>query len=273
VFATILTYPFTVEGEFLPEGQAPNILARVSNIISPVTSSAFTVQESTLSSSSQTSLVTRFMTSMFAANQFLLNPNAQSCSIAAIAAELGVSTAIATSEYASAVNTVSGEVSPPLNDFTVSQTGIMNDVIVRQKFGGFPGVPSNFNFTAALEPGTGHLIVDTIRAAAVGAFDANPLLGNCTAGIQLTGSETCNGGTVAPGLSGNYLGLCSFACNHGYCPTGVCICTSEGTPVTPQFPAPSGCPIAGENDSYEGLCSFCCANGYCPPTACTPSCE
>lgn len=87
---------------------------------------------------------------------------------------------------------------------------------------------------------------------------------------QTTG--TCNGGTVAPGQSGNFLSLCDFACNHGYCPPGPCLCTSYGTPVSSPEVAPAGCPLDGEPDSYLGLCSFDCAHGYCPPTACRSSC-
>ena len=87
---------------------------------------------------------------------------------------------------------------------------------------------------------------------------------------QMTG--TCNGGTVAPGESLNFSGLCDFACNHGYCPAGPCICTSYGTPVSSPEVAAPGCPLAGEPDSYLGLCSFDCAHGYCPSTACRASC-
>lgn len=85
-------------------------------------------------------------------------------------------------------------------------------------------------------------------------------------------ATSCNAGTVASGLSGNYTGLCTFACSMGYCPTDVCVCTSYGTPTTPSYGSEAGCPIAGEDSSYDGLCSFCCANGYCPSTACTTDC-
>jgi hypothetical protein len=100
-----------------------------------------------------------------------------------------------------------GEVLLPTNNFTFNHVGIMNDVQIRQEFGGFASVPANFNFTTALIPGTSQLIDYSVRDAAVAAFNSHPLLGNCA----------CNGGTVLPGLSNNYLGLCSFACNHGYC--------------------------------------------------------
>lgn len=163
----------------MPSGQAPNILARISSVVAPVTSSAFTIRESSLSNKAENTLLTRFMASMYAANKFLLNPKFKACSIQALAKQLGVSQAVATQEYASATNLLSGEVSPPLNDFTVSHTGILNDVDIRQKFGGF-SVPSNFNFTAALIPGTGKLIDYSVRNAAIERYFKHPLNGNCT---------------------------------------------------------------------------------------------
>ncbi|KAL7965077.1 hypothetical protein HDV63DRAFT_398152 [Trichoderma sp. SZMC 28014] len=178
VYATILTYPFTAEGEALPTGEAPNILARISDVIAPVTSSAFTIREPSLSNRTETALLTRFMTSMLAANRFLLNPKNKACSIQAIAQQLGVSQAIATQEYGSATNPISGEISPPLNDFTVNQTGIMNDVVIRSKFGGFT-VASGFNFTEALIPGHGKLIDYSVKNAAVAEYHRRPFKGNC----------------------------------------------------------------------------------------------
>lgn len=179
MYATILTYPFTVEGEALPTGETPNVLARISEVVKPVTSSAFTIRESSLSNKTETALLTRFMTTMHAANKFLLNPKNKACSIQALSKQLGVSQAVATQEYASATNPVSGEISPPLNDFTVNQTGIMNDVVVRDKFGGFT-VPLGFNFTEALIPGTGKLIDYSVKKAAVAEYHRHHLNGNCT---------------------------------------------------------------------------------------------
>jgi hypothetical protein len=68
VYATILTYPFVVEGKALPTGKGPNILERISDVVAPVTSTAFTIRESLLSSTTETALLTRFMTSMYAAS-------------------------------------------------------------------------------------------------------------------------------------------------------------------------------------------------------------
>ncbi|KAK3309363.1 glycoside hydrolase family 71 protein [Chaetomium strumarium] len=81
--------------------------------------------------------------------------------------------------------------------------------------------------------------------------------------------QPCNAGTNADGESGNYIGLCNFACSYGYCPPGPCKCTSFGTPGTPPPPnGRNGCPLPGEGDGYIGLCSYACNHGYCPDTAC-----
>jgi hypothetical protein len=78
-------------------------------------------------------------------------------------------------------------------------------------------------------------------------------------------SPVCIAGTG----SGNYLGLCSFCCNFGYCPPGPCACTASGSPVpTPPTIGVNGYPLYREDNSYLGLCSFACNHGYCPPTAC-----
>ncbi|KAL6894894.1 mutanase [Trichoderma evansii] len=81
--------------------------------------------------------------------------------------------------------------------------------------------------------------------------------------------QVCVAGTVASGESGNYIGLCNFSCNYGYCPPGPCVCTAYGSPISPPATnGRNGCPLAGEGDGYLGLCSFSCNHGYCPPTAC-----
>jgi glucan endo-1,3-alpha-glucosidase len=80
-----------------------------------------------------------------------------------------------------------------------------------------------------------------------------------------TSTPVCIAGTGP----GNYLGLCNFACNYGYCPAGVCTCTAMGTAIPPPpSTGHNGAPLPGENNSYLGLCSFCCSHGYCPSTAC-----
>lgn len=171
VYATILNYPFTVEGESLPEGQAPTILDRVSNVVAPITSSAFTIRELSLSSETESALLTRFLAAMYGANKLLLNSKYKDCAIQAIATQVGITTDVATLEYASVIDTLTGEVSPG-NNFTVNQEGIMNDVEVRQSYGGFASVPTGFDFAAALVPGPGKLIDYTIRDAAVALYQS-----------------------------------------------------------------------------------------------------
>ena len=81
-------------------------------------------------------------------------------------------------------------------------------------------------------------------------------------------NNVCIGGTGP----GNFVGLCNFCCNYGYCPSGPCTCTQYGAPVpTPSSTGGNGVPLVGEGDSYIGLCSFACSHGYCPPTACKAS--
>ncbi|EFQ34152.1 cutinase [Colletotrichum graminicola] len=83
-----------------------------------------------------------------------------------------------------------------------------------------------------------------------------------------TGS-VCVDGTVKSGLSDNYIGLCSFSCSNGYCPDGVCQCSTFGQPTTPPAgDGRDGCPADGLDESYKGLCSFSCSHGYCPDGAC-----
>ncbi|KAK0709214.1 alpha-1,3-glucanase [Lasiosphaeria miniovina] len=91
--------------------------------------------------------------------------------------------------------------------------------------------------------------------------------------VKPNAASGCNGGTVAAGLSGNFIGLCQFSCALGYCPAGVCVCTSNGSPSwNAVVSQPGGCPKPGMSDGYAGLCSFTCARGYCPDSACQPNC-
>jgi hypothetical protein len=181
VYATILTYPFTAEGQALPEGSAPNILARISDTVAPITSSAFTVGQANIEDPSESSLVVRFLAAMYGANQFLQDSANSVCSIGAIAAQLGVSQDVAATEYASVINNLTGEVSPGGN-FTVSQEGVRNDFTIRQEFGGFASLPADFDVDEALAPGPGKLIDYTLRDAAVNLFLQNPYYSNCTSG-------------------------------------------------------------------------------------------
>ncbi|KAH8694875.1 putative alpha-1,3-glucanase/mutanase [Talaromyces proteolyticus] len=86
-----------------------------------------------------------------------------------------------------------------------------------------------------------------------------------------TATSTQPSGTVCVAGTGpgNYVGLCSFCCNYGYCPPGPCTCTQYGAPVpTPPTNGRNGRPLSNEDNSYLGLCSFACNHGYCPSTAC-----
>ncbi|CAK5284108.1 unnamed protein product [Mycena citricolor] len=79
-----------------------------------------------------------------------------------------------------------------------------------------------------------------------------------------------NASCVAGSSVGNYIGLCSFACQYGYCPYGSCVCNEMG--LQSKRPPPTttaGYPAAGLDSTYQGLCSFDCTYGYCPmPAAC-----
>ncbi|KAJ5887713.1 hypothetical protein N7495_007754 [Penicillium taxi] len=77
-------------------------------------------------------------------------------------------------------------------------------------------------------------------------------------------------GYPAEGKDASYEGLCSFACNYGYCPTKTCDTTEHAMPVSTvsDFLLPA-C-IAGSGDgNYAGLCSYACNYGYCPIRFCT----
>jgi hypothetical protein len=168
VYATILTYPFTAEGEELPQAQRPNILARVSDTVNPISSSAFTTSEATLDNQDKKDLLTRFISAMYAANLLLNSPSKKKCAVAAIQNQLGISAATALLEYTAATSTVSGEVSPG-GKFTVNQAGLNNVIAVREQFGGFT-VPADFDFKAATVPGDGKLIDYSVRNDAVTRF-------------------------------------------------------------------------------------------------------
>ena len=103
---------------------------------------------------------------MYAANLFLQDPTNKECSISAIGKQLNVSADVAQPEYSAATNKDTGEVSPGGN-FTVNQEGLLNVIKVREEFGGFSNLPSDFNFTSAIVPGKGRLIDYSIRDAAV----------------------------------------------------------------------------------------------------------
>ncbi|PQE07750.1 pe_pgrs family protein [Rutstroemia sp. NJR-2017a BVV2] len=178
VYATMLLYPFTAEGQVLPSGQAPNILAAVSQFVSPISSSAFTTSQAALSDPAKVDKLTRFMAAMYAANLYLFQNGNQHCSIAAIQAVLGVSKDVAKLEYAAATDSVTGEVSTNGN-FTVNQNGLLNVINVRSQFNGFSNLASSYDFVSAIVPGVGKLIDYTIRDAAVAALKSSLLQTKC----------------------------------------------------------------------------------------------
>ncbi len=81
----------------------------------------------------------------------------------------------------------------------------------------------------------------------------------------------CVAGQKLASASDALTGLCSFACNYGFCPSNVCECTAQGTLNDPAGVAIAahGGPVAGLKD--YGLCEFACSHNYCPPGACVPS--
>jgi len=73
VYATILTYPFTAQGEALSP-QPNKVLAKVSDFMNPFASSAFTVSQPTLSNNASRALYTRFVAAFIEANSILADP-------------------------------------------------------------------------------------------------------------------------------------------------------------------------------------------------------
>jgi hypothetical protein len=178
VYATILVYPFTAEGEALAAAQRPNILARVSDVVDPISSSAFTARQSALSNCTENDVLVRFMSAMYTANLYLRNPTKKTCSLRAIGKQLNVTTTVAQLEYNAATAADTGEVSPG-GTFTVSQTGLLNVIAVREEFNGFSSLPSDYNFTAAMVPGEGKLIDYSIRDLAVAGLKKHLLKRTC----------------------------------------------------------------------------------------------
>ncbi|GFF26046.1 mutanase Pc12g07500 [Aspergillus lentulus] len=66
---------------------------------------------------------------------------------------------------------------------------------------------------------------------------------------------------------GGFAGLCSFACNYGYCPIHTCTCTSTGALVE----SPPTTDVVGSSNigPDNGLCAWACSHGYCPSGACS----
>ncbi|RDW63713.1 hypothetical protein BP6252_11258 [Coleophoma cylindrospora] len=178
VYATILTYPFTAEGEGLSSAKRPNVLARISDFVNPVSSTALTVSQSSIGNSNKTNIITRFVAAMYAANLYLQDPTKKNCTLKAISRQLNVSSTVAQLEYTAATNNSSGEVGVGGN-FTVNLQGALNIIGVRKKFGGFSSLSPDFDFTSALVPGHGKLIDYSIRDAAIKILKRDLLRTTC----------------------------------------------------------------------------------------------
>jgi len=177
VFATILAYPYPALSQELPIEQRPNILARVSSVVAPITSSAYTARQSALEDCDDRELLTRFLGAMYTASLILLDPSKQACATAAIQAELNVTAATAALDYTAATDPISGELSG--GNLTVNPLGLENIIAVREEFNGFAGVPAGFDFTAAIIPGEGKLIDYSIRDEALTTLSSKLLNSVC----------------------------------------------------------------------------------------------
>ena len=109
-YATILTYPFTAEGIALPVDSRLNILARAFDFVNPFSYTAFTATIASTKDVTKAPLLAQFLTAILEANQYLTKPKSRACAINAIAAQLNISTAIATAEYTAATNSDTGEI-------------------------------------------------------------------------------------------------------------------------------------------------------------------
>jgi hypothetical protein len=78
----------------------------------------------------------------------------------------------------------------------------------------------------------------------------------------------CRGGSALAGAESSLAGLCSYACNFGFCPYLVCSCDEKGAlNETPAIiDGDSGEAADGVED--HDLCAFACARGYCPSPTC-----
>ncbi|KAL7922877.1 hypothetical protein ACQKWADRAFT_320544 [Trichoderma austrokoningii] len=144
--------PNGTAGKALPEKESLSILARVSNVVAPATSSAFANRESSRATNPSRPL------------------NSIPCSIQALAKQLGVSQAVATQEYASTISPASGEISPLFNELILLSRAIC-----------WLQSSISFTFTAVLAPGTGRVL---IKNAAVAKYKRHHLNGNCTTPCQ-----------------------------------------------------------------------------------------
>ncbi|KAK3173644.1 hypothetical protein OEA41_006976 [Lepraria neglecta] len=176
---TILTYPFTAEGLALPPGVGINALARASDFVNPFSSSAFTATTS-VSNSTEAALLTRFLTPMLEANQYLADTKHKYCTIEAIATQLNISSSVAEAEYAAATDPETGETALMQEGvLNISRQSLLNAIDIRAQFGGFAGVPAGFEFAEAIVPGPSNLIDYTMRDQALKAVTDVKIKGSC----------------------------------------------------------------------------------------------
>ncbi|EAL86742.1 glycoside hydrolase family 71 protein [Aspergillus fumigatus Af293] len=89
-------------------------------------------------------------------------------------------------------------------------------------------------------------------------------------GVANAPNDTGLAGYPLPGKSGSFAGLCSFDCNHGYCPDSVCGQTPNDGVVLGYSPfLPPACTGGTGAGAFQGLCDFGCHLGFCPIHACT----
>ena len=170
IAATILTYPFTGYLNLQNDSASPpKVLARVSDFINPLSSTALTVAESTLDESNPIhNKAVSFISAMLEANALLADAEQKDCAVGAIERQLNVTSDIAALEYAAATNSETGETATMQQGvFNVSRQGLLNIIDVRSQFGGFEGVSPGFDFADAVEPGIGNLIDYTLRDEAL----------------------------------------------------------------------------------------------------------
>ncbi|KAK5653721.1 hypothetical protein OQA88_8752 [Cercophora sp. LCS_1] len=77
-------------------------------------------------------------------------------------------------------------------------------------------------------------------------------------------------GYPLPNKSGSFMGLCSFACEHDYCPETICsYAPSDGVVLNYSPFLPPACTKGkGPPGAFEGLCDFSCHYGFCPKHIC-----
>lgn len=170
VFGTLLTYPFTGQGEVLLASQKPNILARAENFVNPFLSEVFTIRTSSLKNATELDLLTRFHAAMLEANHYLNQTANRRCSIQAIQKTLNVTSQVAELEYVAATDPVTGETVSQGGNFTINQQGLLNVLDLRMQFDGFEDLPTSTDFVDHFTPGPGKFIDYSIRDAAVASL-------------------------------------------------------------------------------------------------------